>query len=171
MTDSINYGHLMHEAMRGLLARVLRDVAEGGLPGKHHFFITFETGYPGVDLPDWLVERYPEEMTIVMQEWFADLEVREDDFSVTLNFGNDPVRMTIPFDAIRTFVDPSVEFGLRFEASDEDEDEDDDTGTGPSQGAARDAEIPESPMAEDVEPEPDERRDAEVVSLDQFRKT
>ena len=169
MTDSINYGHLMHEAMRGLLARVLRDVAESGLPGKHHFFITFETGYPGVELPDWLVERYPEEMTIVMQEWFADLEVREDDFSVTLNFGNDPVPMTIPFDAIRTFVDPSVEFGLRFEASEEEEGED--AGTDPSPGAETAAEIPESPMAEDVEPEPEPRRDAEVVSLDQFRKT
>ena len=162
MTDSINYGHLMHEAMRGLLARVLRDVAEHGLPGKHHFFITFETGHPGVDLPDWLRERYPEEMTIVMQEWFADLQVREQDFSVTLNFGNDPVAMTIPFDAIRTFVDPSVEFGLRFEASEE---QGAAAGPGPEADAA-----PESPMAEDVEPEPEEAPKAEVVSLDSFRK-
>jgi len=167
MTDSINYGHLMHEAMRGLLARVLRDVAETGLPGKHHFFITFETGYPGVDLPDWLHERYPEEMTIVMQEWFADLEVRADDFSVTLNFGNDPVRMTIPFDAIRTFVDPSVEFGLRFEASEAEEGA---PGDAAGAGGESAGEAPESPMAEDVEPEEAESRQAEVVSLDSFRK-
>ena len=167
MTDSINYGHLMHEAMRGLLARVLRDVAETGLPGKHHFFITFETGYPGVELPDWLVERYPEEMTIVMQEWFADLEVREDDFSVTLNFGNDPVRMTIPFDAIRTFVDPSVEFGLRFEASDAEVDA---PGDAAGAGGESAGDAPESPMAEDVEPDEAESRQAEVVSLDSFRK-
>ena len=158
MSDTINYGHLMHQAMRDLLAKVLRDVSRHGLPGKHHFFITFETGYNGVELPDWLMERYPDEMTIVIQEWFANLTVQEDSFSITLNFGNDEVPMRIPFDAIRTFVDPSVEFGLRFEANESEE-------TGAETGADF-----ESPMAVDVTAEPEDAGDAEVVSLDSFRK-
>jgi len=154
MSDKIHYGRLMHQAMRGLLAEVLRDVAQRGLPGKHHFFITFDTHADGVDIPDWLRERYPDEMTIVMQEWFENLEVREDGFSVTLNFGNDQVTMSIPFDAIRTFVDPSVEFGLRFEAAEGD-------------AADNDA---ESPMIELDDEDDGEKRDAEVVSLDAFRR-
>ena len=92
MTDTIHYGRLMHQAMRGLLAEVLRDVAKRGLPGNHHFFITFDTHAEGVDIPDWLRERFPDEMTIVMQEWFDNLDVRDDGFSVTLNFGNDRCR-------------------------------------------------------------------------------
>ena len=151
MSDTINYGQLMHDAMRGLLAKVLKSVAKDGLPGKHHFFITFETGAPGVDLPDWLHERYPEDMTIVMQDWFADLNVTKDSFSVTLNFGDEAVPMTIPFEAVRTFVDPSVEFGLRFEATDD-------------EGAET---MNEGPMIDIPEDEP--QGDAEVVSLDSFR--
>ena len=151
MTDTIHYGRLMHQAMRGLLAEVLRDVAKNGLPGKHHFFITFDTHAQGVDIPDWLRERYPEEMTIVMQEWFENLEVRENGFSVTLNFGNAHVTMDIPFDAIRTFVDPSVEFGLRFEAAENDADDE------------------ESPMIE-IDEDDSVKGDAEVVSLDAFRR-
>lgn len=150
MTQTINYGQLMHKAMRGLLAEVLRDVAKRGLPGKHHFFITFDTHAEGVDIPDWLKERYPDEMTIVMQEWFDNLKVGSEGFSVTLNFGNDQVALTIPFDAILTFVDPSVEFGLRFEATEDA------------------AETGESPMA-DLEKQEPEKGDAEVVSLDAFR--
>jgi len=152
MRDSINYGQLMQHALRGLMAQILRDVAEGGLPGKHHFFITFETDHPDVVLPDWLKDKYPEEMTVVMQEWFDDLVVADDRFSITLNFGNDEVRMTIPFDSISTFVDPSVKFGLKFEATDIDDDE--------------------SPMIEIDEEEDDDapQGDAEVVSLDAFRK-
>lgn len=149
MSETINYGRLMHKAMRGLLAEVLSDVAEGGLPGEHHFFITFDTGAENIAIPDWLRERYPDEMTIVLQEWFRDLTVTDDGFSVTLNFGDDQVSLTIPFDAIRTFVDPSVEFGLRFEATDGEDDE-------------------ESPMAHIEDDE--EPHDAEVVSLDSFRK-
>jgi len=158
MSDSINYGHLMHQAMRGLLAQVLRDVAKDGLPGAHHFFITFETKAEGVDIPDWLIERYPEEMTIVMQEWFANLVVTDDAFSITLNFGDTEVSMKIPFDAISTFVDPSVEFGLRFDATED--------VTAPD-------EPEESPMIDAID-EPDEiaasHEDAEIVSLDSFRK-
>ena len=152
MARSIDYGNLMHRAMRGLIQSVLADVAQNGLPGAHHFFITFDTTHPGVALADWLRERYPSEMTVVVQHWFENLEVEDDLFRITLNFGNQPEPMVIPFDAVRTFVDPSVEFGLRFESQTSDEEDDEE---------AEDDDQPD---------EPEERRDAEVVSLDQFRK-
>ena len=126
MTRSIDYGNLMHRAMRGLIQSVLEDVAKNGLPGAHHFFITFDTNHPDVAIADWLRERSPEEMTVVIQHWFENLEVTADGFSVTLNFGNQPEPLVIPFAAVRTFVDPSVEFGLRFETRGEDEDEEED---------------------------------------------
>ncbi|WP_397542077.1 ClpXP protease specificity-enhancing factor SspB [Roseovarius salis] len=157
MDREIDYGKLMHSAMRGLIQEVLRDVRDNGLPGAHHFFITFDTTHPEAELAPWLRDRYPTEMTVVMQHWFADLEVNDDGFGVTLNFGDAPERLYIPYDAIQTFVDPSVEFGLRFE-SHEDEGED---------GAETEAE--QADMAEDVE-EDAPRTDAEVVSLDRFRK-
>jgi hypothetical protein len=151
MARGIDYGNLMHRAMRGLIQTVLAEVADNGLPGAHHFFITFDTTHPRVGMADWLRARYPAEMTVVIQHWFEDLRVTEDGFTVTLNFGNQPEPLAVPFDAVRTFVDPSVEFGLRFEThADEDEDEDDDGG--------------------DDTPEPPPRQDAEVVRLDKFRK-
>lgn len=150
MTGGIDYGNLMHRAMRGLIQEVLADVGRNGLPGEHHFFITFDTRHPEAELADWLRARYPEEMTIVIQHWFDGLEVTDAGFAVTLNFGNSPEPLYIPFDALRTFVDPSVEFGLRFETQDSDEDEDDDE---------IDSEEPPAP-----------RGDAEVVSLDKWRK-
>jgi hypothetical protein len=145
----------MHRAMRGLIQEVLVDVAEQGLPGEHHFFITFDTGHPDVEIADWLSDRYPEEMTVVMQHWFDALDVGDEGFAVTLNFGDAPERLYIPYDAIRTFVDPSVEFGLRFESQDDDEDEDgfdDDAAEGEDDGEAT------------------RHQDAEIVSLDKFRK-
>jgi hypothetical protein len=151
MTRGIDYGNLMHRAMRGLIARVLTDVAEGGLPGAHHFFITFDTTHPDVAMADWLRARYPAEMTIVIQHWFENLAVDEDGFAVTLNFGNRPERLRIPFDALRTFVDPSVEFGLRFETHEAEDDEGEDAG----EEAGDDDRPPQG---------------AEVVSLDKFRK-
>jgi len=152
MTRGIDYGRLMHHAMRGLIRQVLEQIAQSGLPGAHHFFISFDTTHPGVEMADWLRERYPEEMTIVLQHWFDALDVSESDFAVTLNFGNQPERMRIHFDALRTFVDPSVEFGLRFESHDEEEEEDD--------KAAEEAVLsPPAPGA-----------GAEVVSLDKWRK-
>ncbi|MFN3273477.1 MAG: SspB family protein [Paracoccus sp. (in: a-proteobacteria)] len=124
--SGIDYGGMMHRAMQGLIAEVLRKIATEGLPGEHHFFITFDTQDPGVDMADWLRQRYPEEMTIVIQHWFDNLTVDKDGFTITLNFGNSPEPMRIPFGALRTFVDPSVEFGLRFETQDGDDDEDED---------------------------------------------
>jgi hypothetical protein len=162
MNGGINYGRLMHNAMRGLIREVLSKVAEEGLPGEHHFFITFDTRHPDVEMADWLADRYPNEITVVMQHWFEDLDVGEDGFTVTLSFGNKPERLYIPYDALQTFVDPSVEFGLRFETTEEAADEDDET----EPEALREI-ISEAPMAEDVE---GEHQDAEIVSLDKFRK-
>lgn len=151
MAQSIDYGNLMHRAMRGLIQTVLTDIANHGLPGAHHFFITFDTTHPDVAIADWLRARYPAEMTIVIQHWFENLEVTDDGFSITLNFGNQPEPMVIPFDAVRTFVDPSVEFGLRFETHEEEDDEDD---------------------TDEDEDKPGDAapQEAEVVSLDKFRK-
>jgi uncharacterized protein len=157
VSDKIDYGNLMHRAMRGLIQEVLTGIAQGGLPGEHHFFITFDTMYPDVEIADWLSDRYPGEMTVVIQHWFDNLVVTDEGFTITLNFGDNPETLYIPYDSIKTFVDPSVEFGLRFE----------------SQPEAEIAEIPEAPMEEMAEPEaeaPAERKEAEVVSLDQFRK-
>ena len=157
MTDTLDYGSLMHRAMRGLIFNVLEQVRDDGLPGNHHFFITFDTTHPDVQLADWLKDRYPEEMTVVIQHWFDNLVVREDGFSITLNFGDQPEPIQIPFDAIQTFVDPSVEFGLRFENQDMDEIEGEADETAPSAEATE---------TSDAEP----RQEAEVVSLDQFRR-
>ena len=159
MARHIDYGNLMHSAMRGLIKTVLEDVAENGLPGQHHFFITFDTSHPDAELADWLADRYPGEMTVVMQHWFDNLDVGADGFAVTLNFGDQPEPLYIPYDAIKTFVDPSVEFGLRFESSEEVEEE---------EGA-----LPHPPTNSDhVQPRETGKseRDAEIVSLDSFRK-
>ncbi|MFW8636573.1 SspB family protein [Cribrihabitans pelagius] len=157
MSREIDYGNLMHAAMRGLIRTVLQDVAENGLPGTHHFFITFDTGHPDVELADWLSDRYPGEMTVVMQHWFDNLTVDEDGFAVTLNFGDSPEPLYIPYDAIRTFVDPSVEFGLRFESADEDDED-----------ADEEFEAEDAPDSAEAQPAP--KKDADVVSLDSFRK-
>lgn len=169
MSDSIDYGNLMHQAMRGLIQKVLIRIAEEGLPGKHHFFITFDTLHPDVEIADWLADRYPGEMTIVVQHWFDGLEVKDDGFFITLNFGDKPEPLYVPYDAIRTFVDPSVEFGLRFEAQDDDSDDEpqDDDAPPPDihPGLANNHE-PKDLTEEEEGP----RQDAEVVSLDTFRK-
>ncbi len=164
MADSIDYGNLMHTAMRGLIKKVLLDVKDQGLPGEHHFFITFDTTHPDVQIADWLRERYPAEMTVVVQHWFDNLDIRDDGFSITLNFGDAPEPLNIPFDALRTFVDPSVEFALRFEADEDDEEE-------PALHSV-DQEAPETEPAEImlVDEEDAPKKDAEIVSLDAFRK-
>lgn len=154
MTRSIDYGNLMHRAMRGLIQEVLTDVAANGLPGAHHFFITFDTRHSGVKMASWLKDRYPAEMTVVIQHWYENLTVTDEGFTITLNFGNQPEPMFIPFDSVRTFVDPSVEFGLRFETHDDEDDEDDDEEAG---------------IDEDVEDDAP-HKEAEVVRLDTWRK-
>jgi hypothetical protein len=157
---TIDYGGLMHRAMRGLIRDVLGQIARDGLPGAHHFFITFDTTHPDTEMADWLSDRYPTEMTVVVQHWYENLEVTDEGFAITLNFGETPEPLYIPYDAIKTFVDPSVEFGLRFESQSE--------------------EHPESetvPMPDTSKSKPKQvtkgdapHKDAEVVSLDKFRK-
>lgn len=159
MTRSrIDYGNMMHRAMQGLIADVLRQVRDHGLPDDHHFFITFDTREEGVEMADWLRERYPEEMTIVIQHWFDNLTVNDDDFTITLNFGNSPEPLHIPFDALRTFVDPSVEFGLRFETQDSDDDDEDED--------EEDGDFGNDDGPEDDSP----KGGGQVVSLDKWRK-
>lgn len=149
MTRSIDYGSLMHRALRSLIDEVLSDVASNGLPGEHHFFITLDTQHPKAKIADWLKERYPEEITIVIQNWFEGLETDPDGFSITLNFGDMPESLYVPYDAIRTFVDPSVEFGLRFEAHQSEEPQPAEKNEGEMEG---------------------EPHDADIVSLDSWRK-
>ena len=159
MSNDIDYGNLMHRAMRGLIQEVLQGVAKDGLPGQHHFFITFGTMQPDVEIPDWLSDRYPEEMTIVVQHWFDNLDVTDEGFAITLNFGDNPEPLYIPYDAIKTFVDPSVEFGLRFENQDGEDDED---VAGTVENIADDQ--------KHTVPKTLSQPDADVVSLDSFRK-
>lgn len=161
MSDTIDYGNLMHNAMRSLIRNVLLDVKDNGLPGAHHFFITFDTSHPDAELADWLSDRYPDEMTVVMQHWYDGLDVTEDGFSITLNFGDAPEPLYVPYDAIRTFVDPSVEFGLRFEQKDDDAKQNmhDDKDALP-QTEESELEVKEAPA-----------KAAEIVSLDSFRKS
>src|SRR5213595_550241 len=117
-TDHIRYDVLARDALRGVLRRVLTDAAEHGLPGEHHFFITFLSTADGVKLSPRLLAQYPEEMTIILQHQFWDLTVLEDRFEVGLSFGGIPERLIVPFSAVKRFLDPSVKFGLEFEASD-----------------------------------------------------
>ena len=116
-TDHIRYDVLARDALRGVLRRVLTDAAEHGLPGEHHFFITFLSTADGVKLSPRLLAQYPEEMTIILQHQFWDLVVTEDRFEVGLSFGGIPERLVVPFAAIKSFLDPSVQFGLLFEPS------------------------------------------------------
>jgi len=116
-TDLIRYDLLAQEALRGVVRHVLADIAKSGMPGDHHFYITFQTRAPGVKLSHRLMAQYPEEMRIVLQHQFWDLVVTDDVFEVGLSFGGVPERLTVPFAAITGFLDPSVQFGLQFAAA------------------------------------------------------
>jgi len=115
MADQIRYDLLTQQALRGVVRGVLTDTAKKGLPGDHHFYISFDTGADGVRMSDRLRAQYPDEMTIILQHQFWDLKVSEDEFEVGLSFGGVPERLTVPFEAIKGFFDPSVQFGLQFE--------------------------------------------------------
>jgi len=118
----IPYDEIVQEALRDVVGRVLGEVERsGGLPGEHHFYITFKTRLPGVSIPKHLVERFPDEMTIVLQHRFWDLKVEQDSFSVGLSFGGVPSTLRVPFAAVTDFVDPAVDFSLKFQASGADE--------------------------------------------------
>ncbi len=117
-TDHFRYDLLVQDALRSMVRKVLEEAAQEGLPGDHHFLITFRTEAPGVRLSKRMRDRYPEEMTIVLQHQFWDLAVTEHTFEVGLSFGNVPERLLVPFEALTSFVDPSVQFGLKFEVQD-----------------------------------------------------
>jgi len=118
----IPYDEIVQEALRAVVGRVLGEVERnGGLPGEHHFYITFKTGAAGVDIPQHLVERFPDEMTIVIQNRYWDLKVKPDGFEVGLSFNQVPARLIIPFSAVTGFVDPAVNFALQFQAQTDDD--------------------------------------------------
>jgi uncharacterized protein len=170
-TDHIRYDVLARDALRGVLRRVLIDAAEHGLPGEHHFFITFLSTAEGVRLSPRLLAQYPEEMTIILQHQFWDLTVLEDRFEVGLSFGGIPERLVVPFNSIKSFFDPSVQFGLTFEASDVATESP--AGNLPAIPAA--AQVPATltvaePAVEDQNPPGKPSEGAEVVRLDRFRK-
>jgi hypothetical protein len=168
-TDQIRYDVLARDALRGVLRRVLADAAEHGLPGEHHFYITFLSHADGVKISPRLLSQYPQEMTIILQHQFWDLVVTEDRFEIGLSFGGIPERLVVPFSAIKSFFDPSVQFGLQFETADLSAPEEVTSDDAAAEAVAADA-LP-SPEAEDGNDETGKPREgAEVVRLDRFRK-
>jgi uncharacterized protein len=172
MTDHIRYDVLARDALRGVLRRVLTDAAAHGLPGEHHFFITFLSKAEGVKLSPRLLAQYPDEMTIILQHQFWDLVVTDDRFEVGLSFGGVPERLVVPFHAIKSFFDPSVQFGLQFEPSDAAAET-----TAPKLPAAPapaavapQVTAPASAASDEPEPPAAPSEGAEVVRLDRFRK-
>jgi hypothetical protein len=183
-TDLIRYDLLAQEALRGVVRRVLEDVQRTGVPGEHHFYISFNTEFPGVRISPRLREKYPEEMTIILQHQFWDLAVAEPGFEVGLSFSNVPEKLYVPFEAVTGFFDPSVKFGLKFEALNRStEEEKGEKPAGPREvprGAASEPqELPPTRRKSDksaaletteAAAEPKTDGSAEIVSLDKFRK-
>jgi hypothetical protein len=152
--NTLRYDKMVELALRGVVKQAVEEVMADGLPGDHHFYITFLTDHPGVNIPDYLRDRYPGEMTIVLQFQFYDLDVDDEKMQVTLSFNNVPEKLVVPLAAITIFADPSVNFALQFQPLGEDiepdfDPDDDPTGTDDDAG---------------------ETQKGEVVSLDNFRK-
>ncbi|MGD9912933.1 MAG: SspB family protein [Rhizobiaceae bacterium] len=185
--DLIRYDILCQEALRGVMRKVLTEVARTGLPGNHHFFITFVTGAPGVRISSRLRERYPEQMTIVLQFQYWDLKVTDAGFEVGLSFSDVPERLEIPFSAVRGFYDPSVNFELEFDVKSEvaapaantpaiRKPEAVPSKPAPAAKKAESKPRAETPRPTVVKPAPEKAKDespskgADVVSLDAFRK-
>jgi hypothetical protein len=165
-TDHIRYDVLARDALRGVLRRVLSDAAEHGLPGEHHFFITFLSKADGVKLSPRLLAQYPEEMTIILQHQFWDLVVSEDRFEVGLSFGGIPERLVVPFAAIKSFFDPSVQFGLQFEPQEAAE-----TTATKLPAVSSSPSLPATAAEPKAEEEPQQGNEgATVVRFDRFRK-
>ena len=179
--DHIRYDVLAQAALRGVVRTVLTDVAKKGLPGEHHFKITFNTTAPGVQLSERLRAQYPHDMTIVLQHQFWNLAVTEQAFEVGLSFGGIPERVAVPFDAVTAFYDPAVQFGFQFEAVDSDVAAAEASATAPTADkstalakAVSPADKPESLLAPAEAASPAASADGaaggEVVRLDRFRK-
>ena len=155
MNDRFHYDALVDDALRSVVRRVLTQVAEKGLPGSHHFYISFRSTDPGVVLPEYLRAKYPEEMTIVLQHQYWDLIIAPDHFEVTVSFNKQQERISVPFAALSAFVDPSVRFGLQFDRKDK------------AEGEPAEASAEGTPA--DGEAKPDDGA-SKVVKLDSFRK-
>lgn len=158
--EILRYDKMVESALRGVVRQAVEEVMAEGLPGDHHFYITFLTDYPGVEIPDYLRERYPREMTIVLQHQFYDLTVDREKMGVTLSFNNMPERLVVPLGAISIFADPSVNFALQFQPMGDDDGDFDPDGL---------------PLDDDETDHEEGRKKSEsatgeVVSLDQFRK-
>ena len=117
MTFKINYEEIIKDSLKIAIKKLLLDVSLKGLPGDHHFYISFITNFPSVKIAEWMMQDYPKEMTIVIQNWFENLYVDDKGFSIVLNFKNKPEKLNIPFESIISFSDPSVNFSLQFEGS------------------------------------------------------
>ena len=166
-TDLIRYDLLVQDALRSVVRKVLSDTARAGLPGDHHFNIAFKTGVPGVVVPPGIRSRFPDEMSIILQHEFWDLVVNQDAFEVSLNFSRKPERLTVPFDAITGFTDPSVPFGFKLEPR---------MGEKPAEPKAAPAPAASPPAklaekaAKAAAPEKPPEGPPKVVSIDAFRK-
>ncbi|MGE7472987.1 SspB family protein [Bosea sp. NPDC003192] len=194
--DILRYDLMVQDALKGVVRKILSEAGRDGLPGEHHFYITFRTTAPGVRLSQRLREKHPDEMTIVLQHQFWDLNVSDHAFEVGLSFSGVPERLLIPYDAITTFFDPSVQFGLKFETQDaagEAQASEPATPVKAPRGAASEPSVaPAAPLAlppkpaqkalpasakkeaaeadAEAKPEAEEEGGAQVVSLDAFRK-
>jgi hypothetical protein len=158
--ERLRYDKMVEDALRGVVREALREAAAEGLPGDHHFFVTFDTTHDGTVMPDWLRKEYPEQMTIVLQHQFWGLEIAEESFSVTLSFNNRQERLTVPIAAITAFADPAVKFVLQFEATEVEEGE-----------AAKPVEKVAASAARKPSAAPAATNNgADVVTLDAFRK-
>jgi hypothetical protein len=175
MNDRFHYDALVDDALRSVVRRVLVQVAEKGLPGSHHFYISFRSTDPGVELPDYLRAKYPEEMTIVLQHQYWDLILTEDFFEVTVSFNKQQERIKVPFMALSAFVDPSVRFGLQFDRKDKAAnllDKSDSAAVAPTPLPAPEPKAKADPAeaeAAAAEAKPEDAA-SKIVKLDSFRK-
>jgi hypothetical protein len=158
--DLMRYDQLAQNALRGVVRDALRKVLKSGLPGEHHFYIQFNTRFPGVSIGERLLHRYPREMTVVLQHQFFNLIVLEDRFEVELSFDNIPEKLIIPFAAVKGFLDPAVQFGLQFDVVQAEEQ--------PAPPKASDDKLKDDD--DDKSKEPAAGEEPKVVSLDAFRK-
>jgi len=157
--EQLRYDKMVETALRGVVRDAIRQVADRGLPGNHHFYLTFRTSYPGVDIPEYLRGQYPNEMTIVLQYQYYGLEIDDEKFAVTLSFNNVHERLEIPLGAITTFADPSVNFALQFQPA------------APADSAEVAPLAERAPPKEEAKPAASEEpKRGEVVTLDAFRK-
>ncbi len=167
--DMMRYDLLVEHALRTVVHEAMAQIAENGLPGEHHLYITFRTGEEGVQIPDYLTERYPDEMTIVLQHQFEDLTVDDVGFVVSLNFNNVQEKLRIPFEAITAFADPSANFGLQFKFEEAEK-------SAPGQFIAPDPDIQAdgqnntTPIENEEATAASSDNDGNVVTLDTFRK-